>query len=534
MNLNDGIFISSFIKDTDKIWEGIIYTRSDGQKVVLNETTKRWKKLSDLEYIKENFTPVADSNALMSFGKTDNKNIKYDDLKNEFSSKIVGEDPTKAIQNAESILTNKSAIAAGGKALFDRANTTLTDKREAPENLQTATDDFNTSMKDIAADAKAAETGDPEDGIEEVKKIANIKEYLHPSLRPYLKLEEFRSRDESKEWAFRKKQLEDIRKMAVEDKERFSDSIDYENEDYLDIPDDLKSEVMADIMTHISNNEEDIITKIKKEYELSDSDAEEFVIEAMDRYVKNSDVIPKDSIKDITDEEVENSFEQTIDNFDGPKEDLLDHLVDVYEIDTDKAEEIVDKTKGNLIETIFEFVDLVKLRLQESRKDRFIDKNKNFEYDWEKNQVKLWLQNPVYEREISSKVNNNWDLVLAWKYDDFEKIKNKIGLSKKEILDRQKQGNLKDIFVEDNTGKYYDLLCDKSDSMRIITELIREYKKIQDRSHTIESVKDLSGKHVDELINKYSEIIEVIGIDNLQCNIKSAEEVYNYEENNTK
>jgi hypothetical protein len=48
----DGIRVSAFVKNSDRIFEGILLTRIDGLKVVLNENTLLWKKLSDLDTIK--------------------------------------------------------------------------------------------------------------------------------------------------------------------------------------------------------------------------------------------------------------------------------------------------------------------------------------------------------------------------------------------------------------------------------------------------------------------------------------------------
>jgi hypothetical protein len=50
--VGEGREISAFIKNTDRIWEGTLISRSDGTMIVLNESTKKWRKLSDLEKIK--------------------------------------------------------------------------------------------------------------------------------------------------------------------------------------------------------------------------------------------------------------------------------------------------------------------------------------------------------------------------------------------------------------------------------------------------------------------------------------------------
>jgi hypothetical protein len=305
---------------------------------------------------------------------TENKKIKYPDLISNFTKDIVGDDPAKAVTNAESILSNKSAIAAGGKSLFNTANTTLEDKSEAPENQDTATKDFNEGLKNIAAEAKSAETGDTEDGVEEVKKLANITEAFHPSLQKFI--EEIDEGD-LYDWARDKHEGGDLSSETFELIQDYIDSckkedttdtnkdMKYENKDYLDIPEEVKAEVMKDILDLLSKKESDIENKIKQMYELSDSDAEEFFVQGMELYLKNSDVEPKNSIKDIDMEEIEKSFEDSIDNYKGKDENMLDYLADTYEIDSDEAERIVEKTNGNLTETIYAFMDIVKNKLRE-------------------------------------------------------------------------------------------------------------------------------------------------------------------------
>jgi hypothetical protein len=389
MNFEENTRISAFVKDSDKIWEGIIITRSNNTKVVLNESTGRWKKLSDLDNIKllnEDFTTMSSSSdATSNINTTENKKLKYDDIKKSFVSDIVGDDPAKAVQNAENILTNKSAISAGGQALFDKSQT-AEDKDAVPKNQNDAIEHFNTEVKNIAGQAEAAKTGDVEDGIEEVRTLAGIKEtykQLHPSLQRYLEDSkewidengegfEFESDDDG--WEVHKdgkylgwvKNKKDAKKEFG--KEKTDKSMDYENDDYLDVPDDVKADIMADIQDLLTNKEIDIEDRIKQSYELSDSDAEEFVIQGMEHFIKTSDVKPKDSIKDIKDEEIEKSFEDSIDKFDGKEEDMLDYLADTYEINPDEAEKIVEKTGGNLTETIYEFVKLVKKHLSEGIK----------------------------------------------------------------------------------------------------------------------------------------------------------------------
>jgi len=138
--------------------------------------------------------------------------------------------------------------------------------------------------------------------------------------------------------------------------------MDYEDEDYLDIPEETKKDVIKKCEELLADGRDDIIDEIKSSFELTDDDAEEFVIKAMEDYLAKTDVSVRDSIKDT---EIEKSFEDSIDKFKGSDGELLDYLVDEYEIDPSEAESIWVEKKGNLSECVLAFVDIVKKRLKE-------------------------------------------------------------------------------------------------------------------------------------------------------------------------
>jgi hypothetical protein len=348
----EGVMISSFVKNSDRIWEGILITRTDGIKTVLNEQSGRWKKLSDLDNIKiltEDFTTLTGSISSAIGDVSNNENLTYSDLRSKFSKDIVGEDVVRAQQNAEKILGNKSALAAGAQELLKKANTELTDKSQAPENEATAARDFNEDMKQILGDTEAAKKNDNEEGFKKVQQAASINEQFHPSLQKYL------NSMTSEQWYGNK--LYESQDTEYE--------MNYEDDDYLDIPEEIKSDIIADIIELLKKNEENIEDKIKNNYEISDSDAEEFIVKAMEMYLKNTDITPKDSIQNITDDEVEKSFEKSIDDYEGPENGLLDYLADTYEIDTSEAEKIFEENEGKLTETILGFVKFIKNKLRE-------------------------------------------------------------------------------------------------------------------------------------------------------------------------
>jgi hypothetical protein len=140
------------------------------------------------------------------------------------------------------------------------------------------------------------------------------------------------------------------------------ESLDYEDSEYLDIPDDVKADVIAKCKELLAAGQDDIEDEIKSSFELADDDAEEFIIQAMEEFLEETEVVPRESIKDHEEDEVEKDFEDTIDQFEGPDGELLDHLVDEYEIEPGEAEKVYEES-SSLSECIFKFVEIVRNRL---------------------------------------------------------------------------------------------------------------------------------------------------------------------------
>jgi len=383
----DGIIISSFIKDSDRIWEGILVTRTDGIKTVFNEQTGRWKKLSDLDNIKI-LTEADLTNTKVPIGNPSNKERSWLDIKNQFSGDLLGKKPD---ENLTKIVSNEAGQKEIG-AEAEKQVRSLSSKQKsiAPKDKDGMKNEIVDQMKQSVADRLKAKGQDYESIMKRIKKLFGIRENIdqfHPSLRKYLEhdgtdyddlyYDDDDDDDDRLYWKeselelgkdaplHKAKKEDDLIDTTDEEDEINKKSMKYEDKDYLDIPDEVKSCVMADIIELLKKNEENIEEIIKSQYEISDSDAEEFIIEAMERYLKNSDIKPKNSIKDITDEEIEKSLENSIDKYDGPENGLLDHLVLTYEIDPGEAIKIVEKTKGNLTETIYSFLELIKNKLRE-------------------------------------------------------------------------------------------------------------------------------------------------------------------------
>ena len=363
MRIFEGARISSFIKGTNQIWEGIVLKRDDGTPVAYNEDKRQWMRVSLLENIKilnEDFTSQGSPPPETS------KDITYDELRKNFVRNIVGEDPKKAVTNAEKVSDNKSAVTIGGASLLKQAQLNVEDKDLIPKNADEAASDFSSDLKDIAAKAKAADTNNPEDGVAQVKKMTGIKEQLHPKLQKFYEDTEL---DNFADY------LRDAHEDGKINKESYKVIDEYLSNPLFHQPEDgtvwneTSIEILGLITKMLHDGEDNIKDRIKSLYEMSDTDAEEYIIKAMEVFVENSEVEPKQAIQDITSKEVEQSFKDTIDQFEGDETQILDHLQDVYEIPMDKAEQILEANKGYLIETIIGFRDFVYQRALNELKD---------------------------------------------------------------------------------------------------------------------------------------------------------------------
>ena len=341
----DGQNISAFVKDTNRIWEGIIVTRSDGTKVALNETTKTWKRLSDLNHIKRVGVMLYEEE------KQEIPELKtFGDLINHSFSDVGKVDPSKI---------NDKNLGDVSKSLTDiGTDMGLSDTPDEDKAKTLIGSELALKNAEGEKTEGAGDNQQKEEAMENISKFKqeigdNIKESLkrlHPMLRV---LTEELDEDMTEEEA-------EARKEMIDEQE----ALEYEDSDYLDISSDQKREIIEKAYTMLEDGQNDIEDELKASYELNDEDAEEFAIAAMEKYLDNTEVEPRNSIK--TEDDVEEDFEDTIDKFDGPTDELLDHLVDEYEIDPDEAESIWVEKKGNLEECIFAFVDIIKKRLNEA------------------------------------------------------------------------------------------------------------------------------------------------------------------------
>jgi hypothetical protein len=490
--------VSAFIKDSNKIWEGIIIDRSDGIKVVLNENTNQWKKLSDLDHIKrtgkllyeedhqeEATDLIKDFNSFTqaTLNKGDEKDLedvakdpsKKDQLANHLITiskanpdiKDTPSSPDEAVktvdENIASVLSTKKAGNAPGdqaaieaaqmeteKLIGKQVNETIKQLHpivrnriyEMSQNTYHHCREFFNRTHDEKKTIKMLELYGMSKKVAE-KTVNTWKEFeieigsghlnesdgwaykedgpgvspsnfldetqpdskeeavdallqwykMSPPIAQELadtwwrfgKLREDIDKEDFADWARDKHEAGDLDKDAfnlikdyvhdVEDKEMdektkkdsIKKSMDYEDNDYLDIPDEVKKDVISRVKDLLADDQADIEDVIKSQFELSDEDAEEFIIQAMEEYIDETEIEPRNSIANASEEDpVEADFEDTIDKYDGPTEGLLTYLSDEYEIEPGEAEKIYDEKKGNLTECIFEFVKIVRNRLIET------------------------------------------------------------------------------------------------------------------------------------------------------------------------
>jgi hypothetical protein len=433
---DEGVEVSAFIKNTNKIWEGMIITRSDGLKVVLNED-KKWKKLSDLEHVKlveaDRFSLEANKIEHTSdLVKQTMNNIKMKDKDGKALEKF-GKDKglkDKAVKG----LTNLAKSTPGIKDK-EKANETDVNQMFDSELTNTAANEAaeNTSGGDNAKMEAAKQAM-----AEVEKQVTETLAELHPLLQPHLQemtgqifhhcRDYFNNTHDNKKTS-KMLQLYGMSKVAADkqvaqwekagillgavpvglhestdidderdslrdqfesgkiDEDEYDDAIDdlddedddeeksddktslnYEDEDYLDVPEDVKTDIISRVKDMLADDQADIEETIKSNFELSDDDADEFIIQAMEEYIDETGIEPRDSIKDHdeNDDEIEKAFEDAIDEYDGPDNELMTHLVTEFEIDGDDAEKIFDEKKGDLTECILAFVDIVKNRLKET------------------------------------------------------------------------------------------------------------------------------------------------------------------------
>ena len=376
-NLKEGQAISSFVKNSNVIWEGILIEKEDGTKVVLNEETHRWKKLSDLEHVK---VLNEDANAIKkgfdSFGEMVDSSFK--DLKGIDSNKITD-------QNIKQLAKDFQEVSKS-YGIKD----TPKDDKEAGEIVTNALASKYAQENATSSAGNAQQAEEAKKNIESFKKeVQESLNRLHPSLRLS---ESDQLEDLEDYWDFGG--LEDSEHLK--NSENYEDDFQYDDEHYNDEQYDDENDIddflygrydddpegdpegepeddftnslskedeekaLEKALDLIRSNSTDILKEIIDEFDIPEKEADKIVELAMEEYLDSEN--SGESM--FENDEIEDDFEKTIDAYDGPDDGLLDHLINEYEIDPEEAEVVWEETDGNLEECIFAFVDIVKRRIR--------------------------------------------------------------------------------------------------------------------------------------------------------------------------
>jgi len=306
--------ISAFIKGTNQIWEGILWTRDDGVRVVLNENGK-YKRLSDLDHIKR-----------------------------------VGEILTEDLKSAKAATTNLINDTIGKldpKAVAPKkdfvVNTVTNGLSKNPNTKPLTSDQIKT---DVVAAFEKKEN-------EKNSAIAQSQQQMDRKLAPFQTAAQEsvdtaapRIREELDEELL---DLIDDPKLTYED-EDFEEA-DEEADIYMNtntLSDEDRESALKDIQEMADKSIDEMIDHIKNNYEVSENEAERLVMEVI-----QPEEVPFN-------DDVDAAFCEEIDDFDGPPEDLLDHLVTTFEIPEGTAETILIESKFNKQNAILRMADWVR------------------------------------------------------------------------------------------------------------------------------------------------------------------------------
>lgn len=366
-NLKEGQAISSFVKNSNVIWEGLLIEKEDGTKVVLNEETNRWKRLSDLEHVKilnedasdikqgfESFGEVVDSSFKDIKGIDSNKitdqNIKQ--LTKDFQevSKSYGiKDTPKDDKEASDIVTNALASKYAQENATSSAGNTQ-QAEEAKNNIENFKKEIQESLNRLHPSLRLSESDQSEDlndywdfgGLEDPEHLIHSENYE----------DDFQYDDEN--------DIDDFLYGRYEGDHEDDHEDDHEGEPESSLSKEDEEKVFEKALGLIRSNSTDILKEIIDEFDIPETEADKIVELAMEEYLDSEN----SGEGMFENDEVENDFEETIDAYDGPDDGLLDHLIDEYEISPEEAEVVWEETDGNLEECIFAFVDIVKRRIR--------------------------------------------------------------------------------------------------------------------------------------------------------------------------
>jgi hypothetical protein len=369
----DGQEVSAFTKD-NLLFEGIIKIRDDGTKVVLNESSNTWKRLRDLEHVRRVGTKLYEEEE--GSGDLANK------ILSGMTSATEKNGPNNPIvQNAAKNATHLANQAFKDPKSREKYKTAL----DLQNEIESTADTLNNPAKAKAVtEINKAVPGLLTESINAA--INDTWKQIHPSLR--LRENEFdeNTLDDEDLEITEEDLAKDIDEADIEadidvasdfdeddldekEKEKIrEEAADYEDEKPSGVSIDEKDEITEEALLFVDEHYEDLEDYIAENYEVSTEEAKEIALKAMRLYMGEESMDAAfDSPPDIEPlqayGEIEKEFESEIDKFEGDNGELLDHLVDVFEIPEGKAEEIFEEKNGKLAETILGLIDYVKEKL---------------------------------------------------------------------------------------------------------------------------------------------------------------------------
>jgi hypothetical protein len=164
---------------------------------------------------------------------------------------------------------------------------------------------------------------------------------------------------------YRKKDIEDLFEPGADnsiydDEEAQEEGKEAEDEDFSSISEEDRIDAIEEIYDRLDSNEEELIDWLLENYEIGKDEAEGILLEAYQKFVDNNSGKSGTLNDDTENDEVDAAYEEEIDSYDG--DDVLEHLKDTFEIPEEKAKEIIKESHG-MPEVILKFADYTRRHL---------------------------------------------------------------------------------------------------------------------------------------------------------------------------
>jgi len=315
-----------------KTIEGSIHTRSDGSRVVLQESG-RWVKLANLRKVVATGENLYESeiNAASEAAQSIYDSLDFDKIDRENKEAEIKDAVKQTImQDEKSHITDEDAAGivdktyASQKALAKARDTGGGDSAKAAEMID--------EYKSAAADA-----------IKE-----SLREHLTDALRDELgegAVDELFDDEWEKPEDFESDDYEyDCDELAIED-EMTGDEIDeaedraedFEDEDYNSISDDEMEEVSAQVGEMLDQSDDEIIEWITENYAVAREEAEDILLRSLRAKLDGEKPECGDEVDDAYCEEMDECEDE-----DG----MIEHLKDTFEIPDGAMTEIIKESGG--------------------------------------------------------------------------------------------------------------------------------------------------------------------------------------------